>query len=196
MDLFTSGMTIIEQIEILRNRIKDIFIKSGTIGKKTKIKLFYGDINDIGNNVLIITDPPKAKLFESREDKNLQNFISEFGLTKYFITYYYLLPNIKINRQEIKDFGYWIRQITDILDPKLIVCISEESQFCYFKRKFILRENHGKQIGEYNSIPIYASYPLCYYQKQSEFEDVTYKTFIKHNDWDKIKDKYNEVIKC
>lgn len=194
IDLFTANMTVEEQIEDLRTGLKESYIKSGAITKRTKIKLFYGDMKDVGNNILIITNPPSAKLFESPEDQRVMQILNEFNLNNFFLTYYYLLPDKKINRQEIKEFGYWIRKITDILDPKLIVCIGEESQFCFFKQKKVIRDFHGKLIGDYNSIPIYATYPIPYYVKRSEFEDTTYKDFIKNQDWGMIKKKYEEVI--
>ena len=192
-DLFTAGMTIEEQIEYLRSELKETYIKSETITKKTKVKLFYGDLKDVGNNVLIIAPPPESRFFESPEDQKLIQILNEYNIFNFFITYYYLFPR-KVSRQEIKNFGYWIRKITDILDPKLIVCVGEDAQFSYLKQKKIIRDFHGKQIGDHYSIPIYAVYQTHYYIKKSEYEDPTYKTFLKNNDWGTVSKKYNEVI--
>ena len=194
LDLFTASMTVEDQIENLRTELKDSFIKSNLITKRTKLKLFYGDLKDVQNNMLIVAPPPISKFFESPEDEKLIRILSEFNITNFFLTYYYLLPDKKISRKEVKDFSYWIKKITDILEPKLIVCIGEESQFCYLKQKKVIRDFHGKQIGDYNSIPIFAAYPAVFYMKKFDYEDPTYKDFMKNHDWGTIQKKYNEVI--
>jgi len=192
MDLFSANMTVEEQLEDLKNNIKNTYIKQDIIGKKTKIKLFYGSLDNIGNSILVITSPPPAKFFESAEDKILYSFLNELNINNYFVSYFNLIPSTKINKQDIKDFGHWIRKLTDIIDPKFILCVGENAQLSYFKRKFILREHHGKIIGDYNSIPIYAIQQIMYYQKQSTFEDVTYKNYMKDTDWKEIIKKYKE----
>lgn len=194
LDLFTVNLSIDEQFELLRANIKETYIKNKVITKRTSIKLCLGDTNDIGNNLLVITIPPKAKLFESPDDKNLIQILKEFELFKFFITYYHLIPGANPSKKDIKDFGYWIRNLTDIINPKIIVCIGEDAHLSYFKRKFILRENHGKLIGDYNSIPIFALYPISYYVKRSDFEDISYKLYMKTTDWSNVKKKYKEVI--
>jgi hypothetical protein len=194
IDLFTASMSIEEQIEDLKTNIKESYIKQGRITKKTRIKLFFGDLKNIGNNILIISAPPPARLFDSPEDGRLKQFIQDLGIGNFFLTYFYLLLDTKISRKEIKDFSPWIQKLTDLIDPKLIVCMGEEAQFSYFKKKFLLRDHHGTQIGEYNSIPIIASYPIFYYQKSSEFEDTAYKDFMKAKDWGYIQQRYKEKI--
>jgi hypothetical protein len=187
-------MTVDEQIENLRTELKESYIKSGLITKKTKIKLFYGDLKDICNNVLIVAPPPPSKFFNSPEDERLIRVLSEFNILNYFITYYYLIPDKKVSRKEVKDFSYWIKKITDILEPRIIVCVGEESQFCYLKQKKVMRDFHGKQIGDYNSIPIYTLHPTIVYMRKYEHEDSTYKDFMKNHDWGAIQKKYIEVI--
>jgi hypothetical protein len=182
-------MTLEERIEDLKNKIRSYY----NINKKSKVKLFYGDLKDVGNNILVVA-PPQHKFFESEDDKIIINILSEFRLFNYFLTYYYLIPNTKPSKQDIKNFGFWIRNIVDILEPKLIVCVGEDAQFSFYKSKFIIRDYHGLQIGEYNSIPIFASYIVPYYSKKADTEDMTYKNFIKNKDWSNIKKKYDEVI--
>ena len=116
-------------------------------------------------------------------------------MTKFLITYHYLVYGDDITRNQIKEFGYYIRKLTDILDPKLIVCMGEEAQLSFFKRKFVMEDFHGKQIGEHDSIPIYTTFPIFYYEERSEYEDKSFKEHIKKVDWEKIKEVYSKVVK-
>ena len=190
LDLFNINMSSTERIESLRGEIKD-YQKRQPDAKRSKIKLFFGDPANFGSGILVITAPPKAKFFESSEDKFIINLLTSYGLDKFFITYNYLVYG-NITSKEIKEFGYYIRKLIDIIGPKIIVCMGEASQFCFFKKKFMMLDFHGKQIGAYESIPIFTTYPITYYEEKSQYEDRSYKEQIRNKDWLAIKEKYKE----
>lgn len=194
LDLFLSNKTPIEQLDMLRADIKDYQSKANIDSKKTKIKLFYGDIKYFNTGILVITDPPKAKFFESAEDKLIINILNSYDLNEFFITYNYLIYGSG-STKDIKNFSYYIKKLTDIINPKLIVCMGESSQFCFFKKKFMMSDYHGKQIGDYETIPIMTTYPIWYYEEKSKFEDHSYKEELRNKDWYAIKKRYEES-KC
>lgn len=193
LDMFTAGMTPIERLEALRAEIKDYQNRNCIDHKKTKIKLFWGDTVNINTGIVIITDPPKAKFFESNGDKFIINLLTSYDLTKFFITYNYLVYGENSTPKDIKDFSYYIKKLIDIINPKIIVCMGESSQFCFFKRKFMMIDFHGKQIGDHESIPIFTTYPIKYYEERSKYEDHSYKEQIRNKDWEAIKEKYKEL---
>jgi hypothetical protein len=193
LDMFSTGKTSEEQFDILRDEIKNYQKKIGLENKKNKVKLFFGDVKNVGSGVLVITSPPRAKFFESSEDKPIINILKLFEIDKFFITYNYLLCRENITIKEIKEFSYFIKRLTDIICPKLIVCMGESSQFCFFKKKFMMIDFHGKQIGDYESIPIFTTYPSNYYEERSKHEDHLYKEQIRNKDWNIIKNRYEEL---
>ena len=193
LDLFSQDLTSEQRLEDLRNLIKLYQTKIGIDSKRTKVKLFFGDIANFNSGVLVISNPPKAKFFETAEDKFICNILDSLEITKYFITYNYLIFGDKASQAILKEFGFYIRRLVDIINPKIIVCMGEESQFSFFKRKFMLGDFHGKQIGEYEDKPIMATYPISYYEERSKFEDHSYKTEIRNKDWTAIKNKYKEL---
>jgi len=192
LDLFSSNRTIDERLDDLKIEIKQYQSKMGTDSKKTKIKLFYGDLDNFNDGVLTISNPPKAKFFETPEDKIILNLLNSFGLDKYFLTYNYLILGTNTPK-EIKEFGYFVRKLIDIINPKLIVCMGEEAHFCFYKRKFMMIDFHGKVIGDYEGRPIMTTYPIFYYGEKSKFENDSYREEIKRKDWTAIKDKYMEL---
>ena len=195
LDLFSAGKTPQQQLDDLRLEIKSYQSRLGMDSKRTKIKLFYGNIENFNSGVLVIANPPKAKFFETADDKFIIDLLASIEVTKYFITYNYLVFGDKASSTIIKEFGYYIRKLIDIINPKFIVCMGEDSQFCFFKRKFLLSDFHGKLIGDYESKPIIATYPISYYEERSKFEDHSYKSEIRNKDWLSIKEKYKE-LKC
>lgn len=196
MDLFSVGKTHQERIDELKEEIRDkAKFYDAPKPRKGNVYIATGDINNISNNLLIVTDPPKGKFFDSGEDRRLYRLLQEFNIEKYFHTYYYWYNKPKVSRSDIKQFGIWIRKLATILEPKLIVCMGEPSQFSFVKQKSILRDNHGKQIDTFEGAPIFATYTIMYYLEKSEFEDHTYKNYIKEKDWSAIKAVYDEVIK-
>jgi uracil-DNA glycosylase len=194
-DLFLTNKTPEEKIKELITNIKEHAKKDG-LNLRRKITAGFGNFDNIGNNVLIVTDPPESKYFDSGEDRRLYKILKDFEINKYFHTYYFWYKkNTKLSKSDVKKFGFWIKMFTNIIEPNLIVCLGETAQLSFLTVKSILRDNHGKQIGVYNEIPIYTSYPVSYYNEKSECEDHTYKHFIKNKDWSLIKEKYDKVVK-
>jgi uracil-DNA glycosylase len=187
LDLFSIDKTPEERLEDLKSEIKAYQKKLSL--SNSKIKLFYGDIKNFNDGVLVISNPPKAKFFETPDDKYTINLLLSMGINKFYLTYNYLVIGTSTPK-EIKLFGYYIRKLIDIINPKIIVCMGERSQFCFFKKKFMMIDFHGKQIGDHEGIPIYTTYPISYYIERSKFENESYKELIKSKDWKTIKDKY------
>lgn len=193
LDLFSSNRTVDERLEDLKLEIKSYQKKLGVDSKKTKVKLFYGDIKDFNTGIITVSNPPKAKFFDAPEDKILLNLLSSYGLEQSFLTYHYLILGT-YTPKEIKEFGYYVRKLIDIINPKLIVCLGEESHFTFSKRKSLMIDFHGKVIGEYEGRPIMTTYPIVYYGEKSKFENDSYREEIKRKDWTTIKDKYMELV--
>ncbi|MCK9428976.1 MAG: hypothetical protein M0R17_03060 [Candidatus Omnitrophica bacterium] len=195
IDLFSINKTTEEQLNDLRIEIQTYQKNLNLEVKKSKIKLFYGNVSNFGSGVLLIGDPPSSKFFDSPDDKVIINLMTELKIDKYFITYDFLIPNVDINPKNIKSFSYFVRKLTDIIAPKLIVCFDEHPQFCFFKRKFLIQDFHGKQIGTHENIPIFTTNKASYYEERSKVENYVYKEQIKLNDWNAIKKKYEELSK-
>lgn len=192
LDLFSANSTIEERLEDLRTEIKVYQSKLGTDSKRTKVKLFYGDINNFNDGVLVLANPPKAKFFDSPDDKLTVSLLTSLGFDKFFISYNYLILGT-CTPKEIKEFGYYIRKLVDIINPKLIICMGEESHFCFYKRKFMMIDFHGKVIGNYEGKTVMTTYPIFYYNEKSRYEHDSYREEIKRKDWTAIKDKYLEL---
>jgi hypothetical protein len=193
LDMFSIDLNTEQRLDALRDELARYNRNSKVDTKKAKIKLFYGDVNNFNDGVLTVSSPPKAKFFESPDDKFLSSILESIEIKKFFLTYDYLFFGDRPTTQTVKDFGYFIRRLVDIINPKLIVCLGEEPQFSFFKRKFLLSDFHGKQIGDYEGRPIYTTYPISYYEERSQFEDHSYKEAIKNKDWNAIRDKYKEL---
>jgi len=198
LDLFSVNLSPEDRISILKEEIKAIAKSEGLDMRRNKISLGLGNLENAGNNIMIVTDPPeKGKWFDSGTDRRLYGILTDIDIDKFFHTYYFLYKKkTKLSKLDVKRFGAWIKRLTDIVDPKLIVCLGETAQLSFVTQKSILRDYHGQQIGMYDNIPIYTSYPANYYSEKSEFEDHTYKDFIKQKDWTLIKKAYDEVITC
>jgi len=210
-DLFYSfALTLPEQIALLR---KDILKYAVKVGYKKKIlPIVYGTEKNVNNNILIVQPPfndgrndernenKKIKIlnkhFEEDECTYLCQILQEYEIYNYFITYAHLLPLERHTKNGIKDFGCWITKLVDILGSKLVVVLGEDAQLSFLKRKCILKDFHGKKIGEYNGAPLLLTYPFSYYLNRSSYEDKNYKEFILKTDWAMIQDAYKRKIKC
>ena len=149
----------------------------------------------VGNNVLFVCPPFKGKeYFKEKEDKYLSRLIDKFGIVYKAITYCHLLPMDRMNKAAIKSFRPWIYRITDLLSPRLIVVLGEDAELAFINQKALLRENHGKEIGEYKGAPIILTYPMDYYLQRAEYEDPSYKQHLQENDWRIIEKRYGELI--
>lgn len=195
MDLFYQG-DFKEQIKLIKKDIKDQGKKQGFKYQNTFRLLWGSSIDAVGDSIFIVTPPyPGGKYYHDKYTQRLLSTLKDRGIDKYFITYCYHQPTSKVTRKNIKEYSVWIHKLVEVTMPKLIVCLGEESIFSFFKRKAILRDYHGKEIDKFNEIPVMLTFSMDYYTERSEYEDVNYKDFILNNDWSKIKEKYNEVIK-
>jgi hypothetical protein len=201
VDLFSVGKTPLERYLDLKEELVVAANRDGSKIKSNKVKIYIGDHDtegnplNINNNILIVSEPYFTKPFETSDDKKLYKLLSEFDITNFFYTYYFWYKkNTNVSLKDIKQNGHWIKRLVDILEPKLIICMGEKAQFSFLKKKAMLRDYHGKQIGEIDEIPIYTTYPISYYVERSEFEDRSFKNFIKTKDWTSIQAKYKELI--
>lgn len=193
-DLFYSqGSNFKEQIGMLK---ADLVKYAKSLGSVRKY--FYvveGKAENAGNNILLIQPPFTGKChFEQKEDKLLKYILAKYNIFKTFITYAHLVPLKKHTKADIKAFGYWMDKIVEIVSPKLIVVLGEDAELVFFKRKFIMKDYHGKIIGDTNGIPIMLTYSLDYYISKSSYEDQSYKDFLEANDWSAIKNEYDRRI--
>lgn len=195
MDLFYQG-SFKDQIRLIKKDIKDLGKAQGLRYQNTFSLLWGSNLDAVGNNIFIVTPPyPGGKYYKDKYTLRLLDVLKNRGFSNYFISYCYHQPTNKVSRKNIKEYSTWIQKLVEITMPKLIVCLGEESVFSFFKRKTILRDYHGKEIDKFNGIPVMITFSMDYYTERSEYEDVNYKDFLLSNDWSKIKEKYNEVIK-
>jgi len=189
LDLFYASLTIDEQLEKLKGEVKDLAKKEGLSLRKTSVKIVHGTMDKIPNQGALFIMPPLIGKFGVGKDfKALVRLIEFHKLYAAFITYAHLVPREKRIRKDIKEFSTYIRKLLSIIQPKVIVCLGEESQFSLFKRKFLMRDYHGQVIGDEEGIPVMTSYEMEYYGGDSAYEDSTYKNFLQENDWKAIKE--------
>lgn len=149
----------------------------------------------IGNNFLFIHPPfTGGEYFKDKENKYLEKLMDKYGIINKSITYCHLLPLERMNKNSIKSFKSWIHKLTDIVLPKLIVTLGEDAELSFISQKALLRDNHGKEIGEYNGTPIILTYPMEYYTNRAENIDNSYKLHIQENNWNVIKSYYDKLI--
>lgn len=126
-----------------------------------------------------------------REKNDLIDQLNERGISKYFITYSYLVPSSKVTRDQIKSSSGWIHSIIDVINPRAIVLLGDMCCHTFFTRKEQAVKRHGEIIGKHNEIPVLLSFNLDYYFEHTKTEDVKYKEFIREHDWEKIKELYD-----
>lgn len=193
MDLFYQG-TMEEQIILLKKEIRQLAKDKGT-PIRNKFLLTYGVPSAVSNCVLVVTPPYSGgKFYQDKDTRKLIDILTTNGMTNYFITYCYHIPQTKVTKKTVKEYSPWIKRIVDAVEPRLIVCLGEETTFSFFKRKMILRDWHGRVIDKHADIPVMLTYPMSYYTEKSEYEDISYKNFLLESDWTGIKKKYDEVI--
>lgn len=193
MDLFYQG-TMQEQVKALKKEIRALAKEKG-IKISNRMALVWGIPANVGNNALIVQPPyPGGKYFQDGDTCQLQNILLSHGIQKYFLTYCYHIPQEKVTRKDIKQYGIWVRRIVDAVQPRLIVCLGEDSIFSFFKRKMILRDHHGQVVDRHEDIPVMLTYPVSYYTERSEYEDLSYKNFLLQSDWTGIKKQYDKEI--
>lgn len=198
MDLFY-GTTPEEQLKCLKKDIK-LWAKKNynyDYGNK-KLFIAYGAKENIGNNLLIISPPllPNFKSFDDPTHHYLKSILGRHSIEKFFITPDFIVPKDLVTRTDIKNYSKFVSIFIDIIQPKFIVTLGEDSTFAFFKRKFILRDQHGKVIGQtVQGIDIILTYEPRYYMEKSEYEDPSFKNFILDNDWTIVSNMYKERIK-
>lgn len=198
MDLFY-GTTIKEQLKALEKDVRVWALKRYGYNYETKkIKIVNGKEEDVGNCMLLVA-PPFIKDSRPFYDVNyefLKSILIARGLFKSYITPNFLMPLDIISKANIKEYSKWIEKLVDIVQPKFIVVLGEDSILSFFKRKVILRDYHGQIIGKTPSgIDICLSYAPDYYINKAEYEDPSFKNFILDNDWTIISGRYKELIK-
>lgn len=189
MDMFYCNLSPEEQLQKLSSEM----IASVRTRKK---KLFTVTINpiNIGNNILFVL--PHVTLAGFGKDDNakwLKETIREFGITKYALTYGYLVPTEHISRNQFKEFAQWIHRLIEIIRPRLLVLVGENVTLSFFNRKIKI-ENHGTQVGLFGDIPCILTLEPSYYLEHSAYENEAYKQFLRQKDWNFIKEQYQSVI--
>jgi len=194
-DLFYNG-SFTDKIKKIKVDIKNHMSNCGVVIPKT-LSLCRGNVDNVNNNMLIVGPPFQgSKYFESKNDKMLFTLLQDLGIDKVFYTYCHLFKLPHYSRETLQTFSIWIKTLTELIGPKLILILGEQAELSYLKRKVILKENHGTVIGDYNGIPLMLTYPVEYYSETgSKWETSSYKEKIMQKDWLSIKNKYNELIK-
>lgn len=180
LDLFESHKTKLDQLKDLKKELK--VYQNKIVQTNKKLKLLYGDLDP---EYLVVTNP-SINYFNEDKDKYIISLLSNH---KFILTYNYLIQDINISKitiTDIKKFSYFIQKIIDITEPKKIICMGENSIFSFFKKKFVVDEYHGKQIGNYNNIPIYLTYDPEYFITYTKTENREYKLSIQESDWRNI----------
>lgn len=186
MDLFYAGKTPEESIKKIKKDLK--FLNQNKFPE-----IMYGQIDYINRNILFIQEHINNKFMKDNTDKDLIKTINEYKLDKYFITYSHLL-NTNPLRNDIKNFAPWIHKIIDVLNPKLIVILGENTCFTFFTKKFLLKNHHGNIIGYHNNIPVILTYSMDYYIKNDDYRDLSFKLANKKNDWEYIQKEYIKYV--
>jgi len=159
-------------------------------------KIIRCNPDNFGSNIMFIQPPFKGgKYFETKEDKMLDKLCDKYGILKRTFTYCHLFPLEKISKNSIKEFKYWIHHFVDLVSPNIIIILGEEAELSFLKTKVLINENHGKEITEYNGIPVILTYPMDYYINNNNYEDVSYKQFIQNHDWKIIQTYYHKLIR-
>lgn len=197
MNLFY-GQTLDEQIRNLKRDIKNWSktVYGYDFGNRG-LTLAIGNKEHIGNNMLIISEPLLSghKCFCDPNYVFLKKILSKYKLDRIFMTANFIIPLDIITRTDIINYSKFINAFIDIIQPKLIVVTGEKSTFLFFKKKFILRDWHGKVIGKTtHDIQIILTYSPGYYLNRSNFEDASFKDSILHNDWSFITELYSSLI--
>lgn len=198
MDLFY-GSTVEEQLKALKKEIKN-WAKAKynyDYGLK-RIYVALGKRDNVGNNVLIVTGPldPTSKVFEDKYCAFIKNILFKYNISKFFMTPNFIVPKDKVTKADIKDYSRLMDNLVEILQPKFLVVLGEDSTFAFFRRKFILRDFHGQVIGKTkHGTDIILTYSADYYIEKSEYEDPSFKSFILNHDWTIISNMYKERIK-
>jgi len=198
MDLFY-GSTVEEQLKALKKDIKAFALAhyNYDYGHK-RIYVAFGEQANIGNNILIVSTPlaKDAKAFEDKNYQYLKHILSTYNISKFFLTPNFLIPKDHVSTADIKLCSKWTETLVDIVQPKFIVILGEDSVFSFFRRKFILRDHHGTKVGiSPQGLEIYLTYSPDYYNEKSEYEDPSFKNFIRDNDWTTISNRYKELVK-
>lgn len=198
MDLFY-GSTIEEQLKALKKDIKDYALRKYAYDYGNKrIYVAFGQKENIGNNILIVVPPFKhnEKPFDDENCRYLNSILNTYDIKKFFFTPCFLIPKEQVSKADIKDYSQWVNKLADILQPKLIVAMGEDSTLSFFRKKFILRDFHGKVIGQSSQqVDIILTYSPEYYKEKSEYEDPSYKRFVQNHDWTIISSRYKQLIK-
>lgn len=190
MDLFYSNLPIEDQLRAL---VKDILNNENT--KKKKLSIINGDIKDIGNNILFVLPHVTQEGFLRDLDAQLLlELIEEYKITKNIITYSYLLPVQQVTRNELREFSVWVEKLIDIIQPRLIVMVGEDTTLTFSNRKIKI-ENNGSIVMTFNGIPCMLTFSPSYYTEHSAYENERYKNYIKQKNWTEIKKEYERLIK-
>ena len=197
MDLFY-GTTVKENVIAFKKDLKQVALKYDYDFGKKRIHIANGNLENIGNCILVVGPPLKLndKHFQDKYSNYLFKTALDFKMPNTFLVSCFPIPLERISKTNIKEFNPWMEKLVDIFRPKLVVVLGEDAQFSFVKRKHILRDYHGKIITKtVAGIDVLLSYTMDYFIDLSEFEDGSYKDFIRNADWTIIKKYYDERIK-
>ncbi len=196
MDLFY-GTTFEENIEAFKKDLKKVALTYGYDFGRKKLYVAYGYPEHVGNCLLVLGPPLNGdKPFQDKYSKYLFQTVNDFSLNNVVLSSCFLIPLEQVSKNDIKAFGTWTEKLVEIFRPHLVVVLGEDAQFAFVKRKNILRDTHGQIIAKTSTgVDVVLSYPMSYYLEKSEYEDPSYKDFIRRNDWEKIAKLYKEKAK-
>lgn len=191
MDLFYTG-EFEHDAQLISKELK-AYRKSLGLKSKSRMYILYGDSSYVGDNMLVVDNPHTGNYMNTENYKALRRLLTGRGMHQFFVTNCYILPK-KPSLTEVKSFSTWIHRIARLIEPRLIVTMGEVANLSFMKRKPIMRDSHGSQVGEFDGAPIYTTYDMGYYTKQSPHEDLHYKLFIQEQDWNNIQAEYDERV--
>lgn len=195
MDLFY-GTTFEEHVTAFKKDLRELAKQySYDFGRK-KIYIAYGQPSHVGKCLMVLGPPIGTGVpFQDKYSNYLFQTANDFGITNVVLSSCFLIPIEQVSKNNIKACHPTTEKLVEIFRPRLIVVLGEDAQFSFVKRKFILRDHHGQVIAKSNTgIDVVLSYTMNYFLEKSEYEDPSYKEFVRTADWTLISNLYKERL--
>jgi len=192
VSLFISRQTQEQWIKNLKENIRK-WGKQQNFEVPKGLSIFNGNLVDIGNCLLFILPPFHGKkMYNNFHENTLRNLCTEFDIRYYFMTYCFPFTKDPVTSSNIKSYGSYIREIIELLNPKMIAIVGENTQNSLLSHKHLLKEHHGEIVTTQDR-PISLLYPSDYYIKRTRVEDKSYKFAIKDNDFGNLSKEWKKL---
>jgi len=194
MDLFSDGLTDNQKINELKEKYKKLLEVEQN--GKGKFNLIKGSKSNYNNCILIII--PNISTFgfmnAEYEKQDLIGTIDKFDLDNHIIAYASPAKSQGASRKLIKDSRQLMFDLIDIVQPKLIIVLNDNTSELFLSQKSNIMEQHGTIIAYHYDIPVILTFNLDYYSTKTGYEDAKYKKLLYNEDWTYIQSKYKELI--